>query len=103
MKQQGRYMRIFAFGLMLCLTAVLSLSALFITTHADHDCSGDGCQICYEISGCVTAIQHMAEAVGTGTSCLLCACLLLLCLILTQIKESYCTETLVALKVRLDN
>ncbi len=103
MKKQRTYKRVFSFGLMLCLVAVLSLSTLFIVTHADHDCIGHDCEICYEINGCVAAVQRMSEALGTGASFLLCACAFLLCMVLFYAKEKHCAETLVALKIRLDN
>ncbi len=103
MEKQRTYKRVFSFGLMLCLAAVLSLSTLFIVTHADHDCIGHDCEICYEIDGCVAAVQHMSEALSAGASYLLCVCAFLLCLTLICAKENRLAETLVALKIRLDN
>lgn len=104
MEKQRKHNRIFAFGLMICLVAVLSLSNLFIVSHAEHDCTGNDCEICYEIKDCIAAVQHMAEALGTGAACLLlCICSFLLYMALICAKEACLAETLVALKIRLDN
>ncbi len=103
MEKQRKHKRIFAFGLMICLVAVLSLSNLFVVTHAEHDCTGNGCEICYEIKGCIAAVQHMAEALGAGATYLLCICSFLLCTALFCAEEGCPTKTLVALKIRLDN
>lgn len=103
MERQRKWNRIFAFGLMLCLVAVLSLSTLFITIHAEHDCTGEGCEICHEIEGCIAAVYRMAEAMGPGAFSLFGASLFLFCLTLTWADEGRCPETLVALKIRLNN
>lgn len=103
MEKQRKHERIFAFGLMICLVAVLSLSNLFIVSHAEHDCTGNGCEICYEIKDCIVVVQHMAEALGTGAACLPCIWSFLLCMALICVKEGCLAETLVALKIRLDN
>ncbi len=103
MEWQRKRKRVFAFGLMICLTAVLLLSTLFIVTHAEHDCIGNDCEICYEIKGCVAAVRHMSEALSGGTSYLLYTWLFLLCPALISAKGGCPAETLVALKIRLDN
>lgn len=46
------------------LAAVLALvmlcSVLFIALEADHDCQGDDCAVCAQISACVRLIEHLA-------------------------------------------
>lgn len=103
MEQKKTYNRVVAMGLMLCFVAVLSLSALFITTHAVHDCTGDGCEICREIEGCIETIHRMTEVIGAGGSVLFAAFLLLFCLNLIWNGEGIHSETLVGLKIRLNN
>lgn len=103
MEKQRKQKRILAFGLMIFLVAVLSLSSLFIVTHAEHDCIGSDCEICCEIKDCIAAVQHMAEALGTGAVCLLGIWSFQLCMALVCAKEVCLAETLVALKIRLDN
>ncbi len=103
MKRQRNYDRVLALGLVLCLAALLSLSTLFITTHAEHHCTGENCEICHEIEGCVAAVHRMAEGIGNGYAGLFKAALLLVCLTLIWVAQCRPAETLVVLKIRLDN
>ena len=49
MKADIQKSRAAALLLALCLIAVFSLSALFVVSHADHDCTGTDCAVCHEI------------------------------------------------------
>ena len=42
------------------LAIVMLFSVLFIALEADHDCHGDGCAICAQISACVDLLRHLA-------------------------------------------
>jgi len=46
--------------LLAILLAVVVLSCVFIVTHSDHDCVGDGCHTCEELLGC----EILLECVG---------------------------------------
>lgn len=48
------------------MTAVLIFSALFILTHAKHECTGDNCPVCEEIKVCADMIHVLSEAIRTG-------------------------------------
>ena len=62
MKADIQKSRAAALLLALCLIAVFSLSALFVVSHADHDCTGTGCAVCHEIHSCLSALRHISEA-----------------------------------------
>lgn len=42
---------------------VVLTSAFFIAAEADHDCIGDGCEICCQINVCRTVLKGLALAV----------------------------------------
>ena len=43
---------------------VILYSALFIAAHADHDCVGDDCPICYQINICQSTLKNLSFAVS---------------------------------------
>lgn len=102
MKRQTRKNRILAFALAACLLAVLGLSALFIVTHARHDCTGSGCEVCYELEACASTIRHLSEALTTGAAVSLGLLLLLLLDTPLAAEENRRPATPVFLKVRLN-
>ena len=65
MKADIQKSRAAALLLALCLIAVFSLSALFVVSHADHDCTGTDCAVCHEIHSCLSA----AYLRGAGALC----------------------------------
>lgn len=95
--------RIFAFLTAFFVAAVLFLSGLFIVTHVEHDCTGEGCFVCAEIEACVFTIGLLAEAVGAG------AVVVFAYIAIQKLLSSYpsrlylCPVSLVSLKIRLDN
>ena len=64
MKADIQKSRAAALLLALCLIAVFSLSALFVVSHADHDCTGTDCAVCHEIHSCLSALRHISEGLG---------------------------------------
>lgn len=95
--------RIYAFLTAFFVTAVLFLSVLFIVTHVEHDCTGEGCFVCTEIEACVCTICLLAEAVGAG------AVVIFAYIAIQKLLSSYpagrylCPVSLVSLKIRLDD
>ena len=85
MKADIQKSRAAALLLALCLIAVFSLSALFVVSHADHDCTGTDCAVCHEIHSCLSAL------------------LLLLCALPPVSLSDRRSCTLTALKIRLNN
>ena len=103
MEHRTKQNQIVAFGLTLCLTAVLLLSTFFVLVHADHDCAGAVCEICSEIEVCIESVHHMAEAtLGTGADPLVAPLLLCALLPIWMVLVDY-KNTLVSLKVRLND
>ena len=98
MKADIQKSRAAALLLALCLIAVFSLSALFVVSHADHDCA-----VCHEIHSCLSALRHISEGLGPSAHYGLGAMLLLLCALLPVSLSDRRSCTLTALKNRLNN
>lgn len=81
MKADIQKSRAAALLLALCLIAVFSLSALFVVSHADHDCTGTDCAVCHEIHSCLSALPHISEGLGPSAHYGLarCSCCSALC------------------------
>jgi hypothetical protein len=45
--------------------AVLFLAQIFIITHIDHDCNGEGCPICAEIHFAEVTLQQLTNVIQT--------------------------------------
>lgn len=67
-------------SVMLCFAIIFSiaLSASFIITHAQHDCDGTDCKICYHIHNCVQLLRELfagssslSKVAAAGTICAL--------------------------------
>ncbi len=41
-------------------------SVLFIAAQADHDCAGEGCTICHQISICRNTLKNLSIAVSAA-------------------------------------
>ena len=88
-------------AIFLAVTVVFDMfySALFIAAEADHDCVGENCPICYQISVCENTLKNFSLAV--------CAVAFAAAFTYTLCRSiSVCTNvtpiyTLVSLKVKL--
>lgn len=76
-------------------------SSIFIIEHADHDCTGDGCEICEEILICTTVLKtlsHVSAALAVAVAVKFC---------LDDVQDGECPVfvlwTPVNLKVKLSN
>ena len=93
--------RIAAILLAVTLLFVILCSAAFIAEEANHDCAGENCPICDQISVCQNILKTFSLAV--------CAVALAAAFIYTLRKHIFaCTDmvpsyTLVSLKVKLTN
>lgn len=101
MKADIQKSRAAALLLALCLIAVFSLSALFVVSHADHDCTGTDCAVCHEIHSCLSALRHISEGLGPSAHYGLGAMLLLLCALLPVSLSDRRSCTLTALKINI--
>ena len=83
----------------LTLAFVLIAPSLFIIGEAQHDCSGDGCEICQTLST-AAAITHTGADVPSPVA--LAAPAFGLALLCAAPCDRAAAQTLVGLKVRLD-
>ena len=83
------------------LAVVMLSSAVYLAVEADHDCSGDDCAICRQISICENLLKTLGLA-GAATA-VTAAFTYALCRAILPRAEMNGTLTLVALKVKLSN
>ena len=58
----GKTKRILAMVMAVALFAVMLSSALFLAEEANHDCIGDGCQICLQLNLCRGVLKSLSLA-----------------------------------------
>ena len=93
--------RIAALLLAVTIPVIMLYSAFFVGAEADHDCVGEGCQICYQVDACQNTLKSLSlavcvTAVAVAFTYTLCRCISL-CMDYAQ------RDTLVSLKVKLSN
>ena len=84
------------------LAVVMLSSAIYIAVEADHDCSGDDCAICRQISICENLLKSLGLA-GGAAAAISAAFTYTVCRAILPRAEMNGTLTLVALKVKLSN
>ena len=83
------------------LAVVMLSSAIYIAVEANHDCSGDDCAICRQISICENLLKTLGLA---GTAAAITAVFTYtVCRAILPCTEMIGTLTLVSLKVKLSN
>ena len=83
------------------LAVVMLSSAIYLAVEANHDCSGDDCAICRQISICENLLKSLGLA---GAAAAITAVLTYtLCRAILPCTETIGTLTLVSLKVKLSN
>lgn len=83
------------------LAVVMLSSAIYIAVEANHDCSGEDCAICRQISICENLLKTLGLA---GAAAAISAVLTYtMCKAILPCAEMNGTLTLVALKVKLSN
>ena len=83
------------------LAVVMLSSAIYLAVEANHDCSGDDCAICRQISICENLLKTLGLA---GAAAAITAVLTYtMCRAILPCTEMIGTLTLVALKVKLSN
>ena len=78
---------------------VMLYSALFIVSHAEHDCVGENCPICYQISVCENTLKNLSLAVCAVAFA--AAFTYTLCRSISACADVTPSYTLVSLKVKL--
>ena len=83
------------------LAVVMLSSAIYIAVEADHDCSGDDCAICRQISICENLLKSLGLA--GAAAAISAAFTYTVCRAILPCAETIDTLTLVSLKVKLLN
>lgn len=83
------------------LAVVMLSSAIYLAVEADHDCSGDDCAICRQISICENLLKSLGLA--GAAAAITVAFTYTVCRAILPCAEMSGTLTLVALKVKLSN
>ena len=83
------------------LAVVMLSSAIYLAVEADHDCSGEDCAICRQISICENLLQSLGLA--GAAAAITAAFTYTVCRAILPCAEMSGTLTLVALKVKLSN
>ena len=78
---------------------VMLYSALYIAAEANHDCVGENCPICYQISVCQNALKNLSLAVSAAAFA--AAFTYTLCRSISSCAAVIPSYTLVSLKVKL--
>ena len=97
----GKTKRILAMVMAVALFAVMLSSALFLAEEADHDCIGDGCQICLQMNLCRGVLKSLSLVLLAAVAALAVAYILWGDFRPSQGSDGHIT--LVALKVKLSN
>ena len=83
------------------LAVVMLSSAIYLAVEADHDCSGEDCAICRQISICENLLKSLGLA--GAAAAITAAFTYTVCRAVLPCAEMSGTLTLVALKVKLSN
>lgn len=97
----GKTKRILAMVMAVAIFAVMLSSALFLAEEADHDCIGDGCQICLQMNLCRGVLKSLSLVLLAAVAALTVAYILWGNFWPCQGSDGHIT--LVALKVKLSN
>ena len=83
------------------LAVVMLSSAIYLAVEANHDCSGEDCAICRQISICENLLKSLGLA---GAAAVITAAFTYtMCKAILPCAETIGTLTLVSLKVKLSN
>lgn len=83
------------------LAVVMLSSAVYLAVEANHDCSGEDCAICRQISICENLLKSLGLA--GAAAAVTAAFTYTVCRAILPCAETIGTLTLVALKVKLSN
>ena len=83
------------------LAVVMLSSAVYIAVKADHDCAGENCAVCRQISICENLLKSLGLA--GAAAAISAAFTYTVCRAILPRAEMNGTLTLVALKVKLSN
>ncbi|WP_124064920.1 AraC family transcriptional regulator [Clostridium sp. E02] len=103
MKEWTKQRRMTSRILVVVIILVYFGSPFFVFTHLSHDCTGNDCPVCVEIDACIVVIQLLTEAIGTAAVILFAYRNFIKSLIRAWCGLFLCPDSLVGLKIRLNN
>lgn len=92
-----RFSAVMAFIIALCFV----LSVLFVVFEAEHDCSGDDCQICQTVNTCLHLLDNTTPKPDTAAAVM--PVIYALVLVMGALSACLCSENLITLKVKLSD
>lgn len=66
-RKQGRLKNMCAFIVLVCFVLVSILSLVFVVVHQHHDCHGDGCEICLQLTVIKQTFRQQLPKAGSFT------------------------------------
>ncbi len=97
---KGYMKRIITLLILILFGFVIIGSSCFIIMKADHDCTGDGCSVCYELTQCHKMINTLGTAVAGALKLSLLLCIITVsCRVIIRSRPAH--NTLISLKVEL--
>lgn len=103
MKEWSKKRRMPARILIVVIILVYFGSPFFVFTHLSHDCTGEDCPICAEIDACIAVIQTFSQAIGTVAVTIFAYRSFIKSLIRACYGLFLRPDSLVGLKIRLNN
>ena len=91
--------RIISLAVAVAVLFVMLCSAVFVAAEANHDCVGENCPICYQISVCENTLKNLSLAVCAVVFA--AVFIYTLCRSISACADAITSYTLVSLKVKL--
>jgi hypothetical protein len=98
MAKKNKILALIIAFVMLC---SIAFSAIFIVDKSGHICSGNDCQICYQIGSCLSTLNNITPKPNSFFE-LIVACFSVV-LLIGFTKEILDKNSLISLKVKLSN
>ncbi len=80
---------------------VILFSVFFIAAEARHDCSGENCPICACIQQCENTLNQLGDGIVCQADVIIPAIILFAAIFFSA--RTFCQDTLITRKVRLNN
>jgi len=93
--------RIAAFILAFAMVFAMAFSVLFIAHNSEHNCTGEDCHICEQISICINSLNNLVPKPEKAQICIFSAFALVLAIGIVE--EAKKQTSLIDLKVKLSS
>ncbi len=89
--------------LCICIASAFLFSSWYLVSHAEHDCTGAHCSVCAQLHLCADTMQKLGAGLCASATFAWLLAAALLCALLALSSFGKNRDTLVGLKVRLNN